>query len=79
MAIQWTHFETNAKNSDSKRSLLILIMILGGDATHIRYINVSPEGAGHFQESGGDGRLSTAKNRAEHVKDKRERVGSLIH
>ena len=43
------------------------MMILGGDTALFGCIDVSPEGAGDFQGTGGDGRLSTTNNRAEDV------------
>ncbi len=42
-------------------------MIIGGDTTRIGCIDVSPEGDGDFQGSGGDGRSSTTNIRAEVV------------
>ncbi len=43
------------------------MMTLGGDTTRIGCIDVSPEGGGDFQGSGGDVRLSTTNIRADDV------------
>ncbi len=43
------------------------MMTVGGDTTRIGGIDVSPEGGGDFQGSGGDVRSSTTNNKADNV------------